>query len=63
MSAYSVTATKDRTTLRQTFPYLSEAFMFMRRMHEDGWTVEDPKPVGPDAFAGFRLKTKEEARV
>ena len=53
MTAYRVYARKGPSTLRQDFPYLSEAFMFMARMVEDGWTVDDPKPVS-DGFMGWR---------
>jgi hypothetical protein len=70
LTAYRVFARKGPSTLRQDFPYLSEAFMFMRRMVEDGWMVDDPVTVS-DGFLGFRadfvtatrLKTKENASV
>jgi hypothetical protein len=56
--AYRVIARKGGSLLRQDFLYLSEAWLFMRRMSEDGWTVDDPKPVD-DGFLSFRSREVE----
>ena len=61
MTAYRVYARKGPSTIRQDFPYLADAFMFMRAMFEDGWEVEDPLPV-TDGLAGLRF-TNTERRV
>ena len=62
MTAYRVIARKDRATFRQDFPWLSEAFLFMARMTEDGWMVDDPEPV-MDGFLGWRSDFLTESRL
>ena len=53
MTVYEVVARKDKSALRRTFPYLSEAFMFMREMAAEGWKVSDPKPCDPSGWLSW----------